>query len=159
MAQKLTKKTNAKVKPVTKPKAVAAGKAVSHHFTQAIGRRKSATAKVRVFEGKQEIIVNTKPISVYWSQPGLAASYLKPFLITDTLGKYTATVKIEGSGTNGQIGAFVHGIARALAIINPEVYKKPLRDAGLITRDPRMKETRKVGQGGKARKKKQSPKR
>ncbi|MBI1872055.1 30S ribosomal protein S9, partial [Candidatus Collierbacteria bacterium] len=57
------------------------------------------------------------------------------------------------------IGAFVHGIARALAIINPETYKKPLRDAGLLTRDPRMKETRKVGQGGKARKKKQSPKR
>lgn len=158
MAQKLTKKVNAKVKPVTKPKPASVGKTVSR-FTQAIGRRKSATAKVRVFEGKQEIIVNGKPISEYFRQPGLAASYLRPFIVTDTLGKYTATVKIEGSGVIGQIGAFVHGVARALAIINPEAYKKLLRDAGLITRDPRMKETRKVGQAGKARKKKQSPKR
>ena len=59
----------------------------------------------------------------------------------------------------GQVGAVVHAVSRALAEINPETFRKPLRDASLITRDPRMKETRKVGQAGKARKKKQSPKR
>lgn len=159
MAQKLTKKVTTKVKPVTKPKSVVTASVKVKKYTQTIGRRKSATAKARVFEGKQEIIVNDKPISTYWSQPGLASLYLRPFIVTDTLGKFTATVKIVGSGINGQIGAFNHAIAHALATINADLYKKPLRDAGLITRDPRMKESRKVGQAGKARKKKQSPKR
>ncbi len=159
MAQKLTKKVVAKVKPITKPKAVIATTSKAKKYTQAIGRRRSATAKARVFEGKQEIVVNDKPISTYWSQPGLAALYLRPFIVTDTLGKYTATVKVKGSGVIGQVGAFVHAVSRALAEVNPEVFRKPLRDADLLTRDPRMKETRKVGQAGKARKKKQSPKR
>ncbi len=159
MAQKLTKKVTAKVKPVTKPKAVAPVSAKAKKYTQAIGRRRSATAKVRLFEGKQEIIVNDKPISTYWGRADLAAYYLRPFIVTDTLGKYSATVKVIGSGVMGQVGAFTNAVSRALAIINPELFKKPLRDAGLLTRDPRMKETRKVGQGGKARKKKQSPKR
>ena len=158
MPAKLTKKTITKVKPVTKPKA-AVVKSSAKRFTQAIGRRKTATAKVRVSEGKQEIVVNDKPISVYWGRADLAAVYLRPFIVTDTLGKYTATVKVVGSGVKGQVDAFVHGVARALAAINPELYKPLLRQAGLITRDPRMKETRKVGQAGKARKKKQSPKR
>ncbi len=158
MATKLTKKTTTKVKPVTKPKVVVV-KTAAKRFTQAIGRRKSATAKVRVFEGKQEIVVNEKPISVYWNRADLASVYLKPFIVTDTLGKYTATVRVTGSGVKGQVDAFVHGVARALAVINPETFKPLLRQAGLITRDSRMKETRKVGQAGKARKKKQSPKR
>lgn len=158
MAQKLTKKVAVKVKPVTKPKAVAANGAKVKKYTQAIGRRRSATAKARVFEGKQEIVVNNKPISTYWNQPGLASFYLKPFIVTDTLGKYSASVKIAGSGVMGQIGAFTHAVSRALEMINPD-FRKALRDANLLTRDPRMKETRKVGQGGKARKQKQSPKR
>ncbi len=159
MAQKLTKKITAKVKPVTRPKAVTVNAPKAKKYTQAIGRRRVATAKARVFEGKQEIIINDKPISTYWSQPGLASLYLRPFIVTDTLGKYTATVKVKGSGTIGQVGAFVHAVSRAFAEMNPEVYRKSLRDADLLTRDPRMKETRKVGQAGKARKKKQSPKR
>lgn len=159
MPQKLTKKVTAKVKPVTKPKAIVVNGPKAKKYTQATGRRRSATAQARVFEGKQEIIVNDKPISEYFRQPGLAALYLRPFIVTDTLGKYSATVKIVGSGTIGQVGAFVHAISRALAETDPEAYRKPLRDAGLLTRDPRMKETRKVGQAGKARKKKQSPKR
>jgi len=159
MAQKLTKKVTAKVKPVTKPKAVVAASPKAKKYTQAIGRRRSATAKARVFEGKQEMIINDKPISEYFRQPGMAAIYLRPYILTDTLGKYTATVKVTGSGVMGQVGAVVHAVSRALAEINPETFRKPLRDASLITRDPRMKETRKVGQAGKARKKKQSPKR
>lgn len=159
MTQKLTKKITAKVKPVTKPKTETPARPKSKKYIQAIGRRRSASAKARVFEGKDEIIVNGKPISVYWNQPSLASLYLRPFIITDTLGKYTATVKIAGSGVMGQIGAFTNAVSRAFTIMNEELYKKPLRDAGLLTRDPRMKETRKVGQAGKARKKKQSPKR
>lgn len=159
MPAKLTKKVAIKVKPVTKPKVVVAAAKKPKKYTQAIGRRRSATAKARVFEGKEEIMVNDKPISTYWGRPGLASLYLRPFIVTDTLGKYSATVKVVGSGVIGQIGAFVHAVSRALAEVNPEVFRKPLRDANLLTRDPRMKETRKVGQAGKARKKKQSPKR
>ena len=65
MAQKLTKKNTAKVKPVTKPKAVVAATPKAKKYVQAIGRRRSATAKARVFEGKLEIIVNDKPLSTY----------------------------------------------------------------------------------------------
>lgn len=158
MPTKLTKKNSTKVKPVTKPKAVRPSSTKVNSFTQAVGRRKSATAKARVFEGKQEIVVNDKPVSVYWSS-SLAAEYLRPFIVTDTLGKYTATVKIVGSGFHGQVGAFVHAVSRALATISPDVFKPLLHKDGLLTRDSRMKESRKVGQGGKARKKKQSPKR
>lgn len=158
MPTKLTKKTSAKVKPVTKPKVAKVTGAKVKNFTQAVGRRKSATAKVRVFEGKQEIIVNDKPVSSYWSS-ALAAEYLRPFIVTDTLGKYTATVKVVGSGFHGQVGAFVNAVSRALATISPDVFKPLLRKDGLLTRDSRMKESRKVGQGGRARKKKQSPKR
>jgi len=159
MATKLTKKVTAKVKPVIKPKAPKATNIKVKNFTQAVGRRKSAAAKARVFEGKQEIVINNKPISEYWSHGSLASLYMKPFVVTDTVGKYSASVKVVGSGVNGQIGAFVHAVSRALAVINPEVFKPLLRKSGLLTRDSRMKETRKVGQGGKARKKKQSPKR
>jgi small subunit ribosomal protein S9 len=159
MATKLTKKVTTKVKPVIKPKAPKAIAAKIKNFTQAVGRRKSATAKARVFEGKQEMIVNNKPISQYWNQATLSALYMRPFVVTDTVGKYTASVRVIGSGMNGQVGAFVHAVSRALAIINPEVFKPLLRKSGLLTRDSRMKESRKVGQAGKARKKKQSPKR
>lgn len=158
MATKLTKKVTTKIKPVTKPKVVRPA-VKAKNYIQVVGRRKSATAKARVFEGREEILINDKPISTYWSRADLAAWYLRPFIVTDTLGKYTATVKVKGSGVKGQVGAFVHAVSRALAQISPEQYKKPLRDAGLLTRDPRMKESRKVGQAGKARKKKQSPKR
>ena len=159
MATKLTKKVTTKVKPVIKPKAPKATAVKIKNFTQAVGRRKSATAKARVFEGKQEMTVNNKPISEYWNQATLSALYMRPFVVTDTVGKYTASVRVIGSGMNGQVGAFVHAVSRALAIINPEVFKPLLRKSGLLTRDSRMKETRKVGQAGKARKKKQSPKR
>src|SRR3989344_4334174 len=110
MAQKLTKKVTAKVKPVTKPKAVVAASPKAKKYTQAIGRRCSATAKARVFEGKQEITINDRPISEYFRQPGLAALYLRPFIVTDTLGKYTATVKVSCSGVIGQLGAYIHAV-------------------------------------------------
>ncbi len=158
MAKKLTKKTSQAVKPV---KAVSKAKAVQvmpKKFISAIGRRKTAVARVRLFEGKNEIFVNGMPIAEYFHQPYLKMMYEAPFRVTNTLGKYSASVKLIGSGIVGQIGAFAHGVARALVKIDPE-FKMALRKNGLLTRDPRMKETRKVGQAGKARHKKQSPKR
>jgi small subunit ribosomal protein S9 len=132
----------------------------------AVGRRKTAVARVRLFKGKAvpagkqgDILVNDKPISKYFPSEVAKTEYLKPFVITDTLGKYYATIKVEGSGKNGQLEAVVHGLARALDKENPQLYHSSLKKAGLLTRDSRAKERRKPGQMGKARKKKQSPKR
>lgn len=128
-------------------------------YTYAIGRRKEATARVRLFKGKGDLLVNNQPVEKYFPGEVNKIIYLKPFQVTDTAGKYYATVKVEGSGKNGQLGAVAHGLARALDKENPEAYHSPLKKASLLTRDPRMKERRKAGLAQKARAKKQSPKR
>ena len=128
-------------------------------YIHAVGRRKTAVARVRLFEGKAEILVNNTPISKYWPGKTLENIYLEPLRTTNTNTKYTATVRIIGSGPRGQIGAFIHGISRALIKVNPERFRPILKKRGFLTRDSRMKETRKVGGGGKARAKRQSPKR
>ena len=128
-------------------------------YIYAIGRRKTATARVRLFKGKGDLVVNKQPIEKYFPGEVNKIIYTKPFQVTETEGKYYATIKVEGSGKNGQLGAVSHGLARALDKENPEVYHLPLKKAGLLTRDPRMKERRKPGLAQSARAKKQSPKR
>jgi small subunit ribosomal protein S9 len=128
-------------------------------FISVVGRRKTAVARVRLYKGKGEILVNGQPIAKYFSNEQAKIFYLKPFQVTDTLDKFHASIKVKGSGMNGQLGAVVHGLARALNKENKENFHTLLKKAGLLTRDPRAKERRKVGQMGKARKKKQSPKR
>lgn len=128
------------------------------HF-MAIGRRKEAVAKVRLFEGEGKMTVNGKIISEYFRGPVFQRIYQKPFEVTSTLGKYTATIKVEGGGSVSQLGAVTHGLTRALEEISPEKFRASLKDAGLLTRDSRVRERRKMGQAGKARAKKQSPKR
>ncbi|MCJ7793231.1 MAG: 30S ribosomal protein S9 [Candidatus Marinimicrobia bacterium] len=125
----------------------------------AVGRRKTAHARVRLFKGKGNILVNGQPIEKYFPGKANQVIYTQPFKVTDAEGKYYATIKVEGSGKNGQLGAVVHGLARALGKENLEVYRAPLKKAGLLTRDPRMKERRKAGLAQSARAKKQSPKR
>jgi small subunit ribosomal protein S9 len=127
--------------------------------TQAVGRRKEAVARVRVLEGNGKITVNGKPISEYFRGPIFQRAYQKPFEVTQTLGKYTATVKVLGGGMTSQLGAVVHGLARALEQVDKENYRKPLKENGLLTRDARVRERRKMGNAGRARAKKQSPKR
>lgn len=142
-----------KLKVKTKPKAK------SKKYVYAVGRRKTAAARVRVYYGKGETIVNDQPIGKYFSGSAAQVFYQKPFVVTNTLGKYYATIKVEGSGKNGQLAAVVHGLARALDKENKELYHSLLKQNGLLTRDYRAKERRKPGQMGKARKQKQSPKR
>ncbi len=129
------------------------------NYTQAVGRRKEAVARVRVFPGEGQVTINGKLASEYFKGPILQKAYQKPFLLTNTLGQLTATVKIEGGGTISQLGALVHGISRALKTIDNEKNRAPLKKAGLLTRDSRVKERRKYGNAHKARAKKQSPKR
>jgi len=127
-------------------------------FIFAIGRRKTAIASVRLFKGKGETLVNNLPLAKYFSGQAARQIWLRPFVATDTLGKYYATVRIIGSGKNGQLDAAVHGVARALDKAE-KTYHSLLKAQHLLTRDPRARERRKVGQMGKARKQKQSPKR
>lgn len=122
------------------------------------GRRKTAAARVRLYKNKRPIVVNEKPIEDYFPGEVSRKDYLKPFELTQTLGSYSASIKVEGSGRSGQLGAVVHGIANALIVLNPD-FKGVLKKAGLTTRDPRAKERRKYGLAQKARKGKQSPKR
>lgn len=131
-------------------------------YFYAVGRRKRAIARVRLYTNpssdKQEIIVNDKPVQSYFRLPHAQKLYLKPLEITKTMDRFKITVKVEGSGPKGQIGAIVHGVARALVKVDEE-FKPLLKHAGLLTRDPRKKQRRMVGTGGKARRQKQSPKR
>lgn len=129
------------------------------NYSSAVGRRKEAIARVRVFEGNTKITINGKPISEYFRGPVFQRAYEKPFEVTKTLGRYTATVKVTGGGVSSQLGAVIHGLARALEKADKEKNRKSLKESGLLTRDSRVRERRKVGNAGRARAKKQSPKR
>lgn len=128
-------------------------------FIQAVGRRKEAVARVRLIKGQGQMMINGKPVSDYFKGPVFQKMYQKPLELTKTLGLFTATVKIEGGGKVSQLGALVHGLARALNKQDRESFRSVLKKAGLLTRDARVKERRKFGLAGKARAKKQSPKR
>jgi small subunit ribosomal protein S9 len=129
-------------------------------YIYAVGRRKSAVARIRLFESKDAMVVNGKPIAEYWPGISLENLYLEPFRTTNTHTKYSVSVKVIGSGVQGQIGAFIHAVSRALVKVNPERFRPILKKKGFLTRDSRMKETRKAGSAGsKARAKRQSPKR
>jgi small subunit ribosomal protein S9 len=144
-------------KPVEKKEPV---KSKKEKFVYAVGRRKRATSRVRLYTDKKgEIIVNDKPIEQYFSSEWMKNIYLSPLRTCNVIGKYFITVRVRGSGVNGQLEAVTHGLSRALAIAEPEKFRNLLRKRGFLTRDPRKKERRKVGTGGKARRKKQSPRR
>lgn len=128
-------------------------------FTYAVGRRREAVARIRLYKGKGQNLINEQPFGDYF--PGLMAqiAYKRPFELTDTEGKYYLTARVTGGGKEGQLGALIHGLSRALAQVEEKKYRTVLKKEGLLTRDPRTRERRKVGTGGKARRKKQSPKR
>lgn len=131
---------------------------MANNNTQSVGRRKEAVARVRTMEGNSQITINGKPISEVFKGPVFQRAYQKPFEITKTLGKYTASVKVAGGGTMSQLQAIVHGISRSLAKTSQE-YRDLLKKQGLLTRDPRVRERRKYGLAHAARAQKQSPKR
>jgi small subunit ribosomal protein S9 len=128
-------------------------------YQQSTGRRKEAVARVRIFSGQGQITVNGRPIAEYFRGPVSQKKYQKPFELTKTLGKYTGTVKVEGGGSMSQLDAVIHGISKALEVLDKETFRPLLKTAGLLTRDARVKERRKYGLAHKARAKKQSPKR
>ncbi|MDQ3008286.1 MAG: 30S ribosomal protein S9 [bacterium] len=169
MALKLTKKNNKVQKVVKKTKATRPSSSSTApaitvampqgEYVETVGRRKTATARVRVYKVAGDFIINNKAAGQYFHTVLHAPTeYNRPFEITETKGKYAVSAVVSGSGAASQLKAVVHGISRALVELE-EGFRVPLKSAGLLTRDDRMKETRKIGMGGKARRKRQSPKR
>ena len=110
----------------------------------ATGRRKSSIARVRLTSGNGKIEINGRNIDEYLQRDTLILIAKQPLTLTSTVDKFDISVNVEGGGIAGQAGAICHGIARALLKVS-ETYKKELKDAGLLTRDPRMKERKKYG--------------
>lgn len=123
----------------------------------ATGRRKSAVARVRMSPGSGDMVVNQKAFVTYFGRSALQMVVQQPFKVTGTLGRFNIMANIDGGGLTGQADALRHGIARALLSMNPD-YRKPLKKAGFLTRDPRVKERKKYGHK-KARKRFQYSKR
>ncbi len=122
-----------------------------------IGRRKTSVARIFMKEGKGEITVNGRSFESYFPVETHRVDIMKPFVVTDTVGKYDVKVNVKGGGITGQAGAIRLAIARALLEVDPE-FRAVLKPAKLLTRDPRMVERKKYGRP-KARKKFQFSKR
>ena len=121
------------------------------------GRRKTATARVRLQSGTGKIVINDREVEKYFPTEALLRNAVAPLLTVEQRDKVDIAATVTGSGPNGQAGAVAHGIARALQKMNIEL-RVPLKKAGHITRDPREKERKKAGQPG-ARKRFQFSKR
>ena len=114
------------------------------------GRRKSSVARVRLIPGEGRIIINDRQIDEYIPFAALREVVRQPLVVTETTNSYDILVNVKGGGYTGQAGAIRHGIARALLEVDPE-YRQGLKRAGLLTRDPRMKERKKYGLKGARR--------
>jgi small subunit ribosomal protein S9 len=121
------------------------------------GRRKTATARVRLSEGTGKLTANGSDFETYFSHENFAKQAYRPLLTVELKDKVDVDVNVVGGGVTGQAGATAHGIARALQKLNPEL-RAALKKAGHIKRDPREKERKKPGQPG-ARKRFQFSKR
>lgn len=145
------------------------GKKLSYY--EAVGRRRSAVARVRLYMGaktkklkinsaakKGDIFVNDMPIEDYFPSDVYKKQYMLPLTVTDSEKRFMISIITNGGGKHGQMEAIKLGLARALELADEENRQK-LKSLGLLTRDARIRERRKPGKGGKARRKKSSPKR
>ena len=113
-------------------------------YTWATGRRKKAIARVRIISGTGKIVVNGKDLKEYFPVDVMQTVVCQPLVLVEAQDKYDVYVNVIGGGLSGQAGAVRHGIARALVLDN-ETFKAPIKAAGFLTRDPRMKERKKYG--------------
>ena len=141
-------------------------------YYEAVGRRRVATARVRLYvvkEGsikvkeaeiaKGAMVVNGRPAENYFPGEVFKKMYQEPFRTTNTVGRFAISIKVVGGGLSGQLGAVIHGISRALEKVDKEKFRPILKKRGFMMRDPRAKQRRKAGFAGKSRARKQSPKR
>lgn len=116
----------------------------------ATGRRKSSVARVWIKPGSGEIIINKRPLDVYFGRETSKMIVRQPFELTENSGKFDVYVNVAGGGASGQAGAIKHGITRALLVADAEL-RGPLKKAGFVTRDSRIKERKKYGRRGARR--------
>ena len=141
-------------------------------YYEAVGRRKNATARVRLYVPKAEhsiingvtvakgdMLINGRPSDVYFPGDIAKKVYLEPFRTTNTIGRFVTSIVVVGGGLAGQLGAVIHGISRALEKTDKEKFRPILKKRGFMTRDSRKKQRIKAGFAHKARARKQSPKR
>ncbi|MBI2856608.1 MAG: 30S ribosomal protein S9 [Chloroflexi bacterium] len=114
------------------------------HYYYGTGKRKTAIAQVRLYPGRSDVTVNEKPLENAFPLEAWRSFIREPLGLTDTDGKVGIVVKVHGGGVIGQAGAIRHGIARALLAYDENV-KSALRERGLLTRDSRIKESKKYG--------------
>ena len=148
-------------------------KALKKDYVAAVGRRREAVARVRVYSHvkddlvwadtpvkKGEILVNQRPIAEYFSSDVERHLYTEPLRITNAhQQQFAITVKVTGGGHTGQLQAVIAGLANALNKLDTVKYRPILKKKGFLTRDSRIRQRRNVGMGGKSRRKRQSPKR
>lgn len=140
-------------------------------YIQTVGRRKSAVARVRLYPSvrkvqsgdielsKGDAMVNGKSLKDYFGFEAYYPQFNKFLKSMNAEGKFIFTIRVVGGGVSSQLDAVIHGVARALDKQDSDAYHEMLKDGGYLTRDARVRERRKVGMGGKARRKRQSPKR
>ena len=141
-------------------------------YYEAVGRRKSATCRVRLYVTKDEnmtidgkeatkgkLLINGRSAEEYFPGEIMKKMYMEPFRTTNTMNRFVVSVKIVGGGLHGQLEAFIHCVSRALEKVDKEKFRPILKKRGFLTRDARVRERRKPNTGGKARRRKQSPKR
>ena len=112
---------------------------------QGTGRRKSSVARVRLIPGTGKITVNKKELDNYFSTEIVKREVVRPFEVAGCEGKFDVIATVFGGGFTGQAGALRHGISRALCQADKEAFRPPLKAAGFLTRDSRMKERKKYG--------------
>jgi len=112
---------------------------------QGTGRRKSSVARVRLIPGSGNITVNKKSLDDYFGMEIVKREVRRPLELVGAEGKFDVVATVNGGGFTGQAGALRHGISRALCQADEEAYRAPLKAAGFLTRDPRMKERKKYG--------------
>ncbi len=113
-------------------------------LTQTTGRRKEAVARAQLRPGSGEFTINGKPLAEYFPTAASQMIVTEPLVVTETREAYDVTASIQGGGVSGQAGALRMALARSLADLDPEV-RPTLKHAGLLTRDPRKKESKKYG--------------
>jgi small subunit ribosomal protein S9 len=113
----------------------------------ATGKRKSAIARTWLTPGNGEISINNRPLEAYFPIETLRTELLAPFKLTNTTGSFDVKISVKGGGIAGQAGAVRHGITKALILMDPDL-RIPLKKAGFVKRDPRVKERKKYGQKG-----------
>ena len=141
-------------------------------YYEAVGRRKTASARARLYvvkdaaitiSGKQVekggMIVNGLPVEKFFPGEVFKKRYQEPFRTTNTMSRFAVSVNTTGGGLTGQLGATIHALSRALIKVDLEKFRPILKKRGFLMRDPRAKQRRKAGFAGKARARRQSPKR